>query len=131
MECGVNSCGSRKGFALVTVLIVAAIGLLIGAGFLLRFRFQCQLRIDRQHELEKYFAVRSVINVLSSVAKGIEKPDEFTSAKGIVYQTDSQRNVSVVALASKAIFPDVENANHFYVRRPKKSNDMNIGRAHV
>ena len=52
----------HRGYALVTVLIVTAVGLLFGAGSLLLFRFQCQQRIERQHELEKIYAVRSALN---------------------------------------------------------------------
>ena len=61
---------------LVTVLIVTMVGLLFGAGALLLFKFQCQLRIDRQHELEKVYAVRSALNYIKKAASGI--PEEGT-----------------------------------------------------
>ena len=64
MEQGMTRYPCHRGFMLVTVLVITAIGLLFGAGALLLFRYQCQLRIDRQHELEKVYAVRSALNYI-------------------------------------------------------------------
>lgn len=110
---------SRRGFALITVLIIAAIGLLIGAGSLLLFRFQCEKRIDRQHEIEKYFAVRSALQILS-VTDAKNFPDELSGPKRFVYQTDSGRNVRVIVNPAEALFPRDDyrfsgDIGHFYV----------------
>ncbi len=55
------SSDQKSGFVLVSLLIVASVGILFGFGRLLLYRYQCQLRIQRQHELEKVFAVRSAV----------------------------------------------------------------------
>ena len=111
---------TRRGFALVTVLVIAAVGLLFGAGALLLFRFQCQKRIDRQHEIEKYFAVRSALQLLAEDSSVNNFPDELSGPKWFVYQTDSGRDVRVIINPAEALFPDYhyrfpDGKRHFYV----------------
>lgn len=89
---------SQRGFILVTVLIVTAVGLLFGAGALLLFRYQCQQRIDRQHELEKVCAVRSALNYIrreTVVHPGVE----------LGYHTWSGRDLKLIVKPAKTIFP--------------------------
>ena len=99
---------SQRGFALVTVLIIAAIGLLFGAGALLLFRFQCQMRIDRQHELVKVYAVRSALNYIRSNTEYAipERGQPFR------YYTENGRDLGLLVKPVKAIFPDLTNPKH-------------------
>lgn len=108
MEQGMNpqvSC--RKGFLLVTVLIVTAVGLLFGAGALLLFRYQCQMRIDRQHELEKVYAVRSVMNYIRTYAYDIGE-----EGKPFEFNTESERKLGLLVKPVESIFPNLRNPGH-------------------
>jgi len=89
---------SQCGFALVTVLLITAIGLLFGAGSLLLFRYQCQMRIDRQHELEKMYSVRSALNYLRM--ETITDP-----GKMFHYHTGSDRDLGVFIKPATPFFP--------------------------
>ena len=119
MERELTKLNAHNGFALVTVLSIAAVGLLIGAGSLLLFRFQCEKRIDRQHEIEKYFAVRSALQLLAE-GNLSNFPDEMSGPKRFVYQTDSGRDVRVIISPAKVLFPDYnyefpDGKRHFYM----------------
>lgn len=92
----------NRGFILVTVLIVTAVGLLFGAGALLLFRFQCQQRIDRQHELEKIYAIRSALNWARTYDTLL--PPDGISQK---YYTGSSRSLGVLVKPVEYIFPDI------------------------
>lgn len=98
----------QRGFILVTVLIVTVVGLLFGAGALLLFRFQCQLRVDRQHELEKVYAVRSVLNYLRTYTAEI--PSEGKSFR--FHTANSDRDLKLTAKPVAAVFPDFNNPVH-------------------
>ena len=99
---------SRRGFMLVTVLIVTAVGLLFGAGALLLFRFQCQLRIDRQHELEKVYAVRSCLNFIRTNTQGVP-----VDGMPFGYHTWSGRDLRLNVKPVAQLFPDPGNPRHF------------------
>lgn len=101
-------CCSQNGFVLLTVLVVAAIGLLFGAGALLLFRYQCQLRIDRQHEFEKVYAVRSALNYVRTYT------DEIDEDVGLpfTYRTYSGRDLNLLVKPVERIFPDTKKG-HF------------------
>ena len=86
----------------MTVLIVTAVGLLFGAGALLLFRFQCQQRIDRQHELEKIYAVRSAMNFARTYTSLFP-----TNGISFKYCARSGRNLDVLVKPVEYIFPDV------------------------
>lgn len=96
------------GFVLITVLVVTAVGLLFGAGALLLFRYQCHLRIDRQHELEKVYAVRSALNYLRTATSISEDGQSFR------YQTGSSRDVGVLVKPVAQIFPS-DLQRHFFM----------------
>ncbi len=100
------ACG-HQGFILVSVLVITMVGLLFGAGALLLFRYQCQQRIDRQHEMEKLYAVRSTLNYIRTYTGDI--PDE---GKKFVYRTASERNLGLIVKPVVPIFPDLTK-NHF------------------
>lgn len=102
----------KGGFMLVTVLIVTAVGLLFGAGALLLFRFQCQLRIDRQHELEKVYAVRSALNYTRMYTGEI--PD---AGRPFRYETGSGRNLGLLVKPVEPLFPNVSNESHFVMEK--------------
>lgn len=101
MEQRVNSNAGQPGFLLVTVMIVTAVGLLFGAGALLLFRYQCQLRIDRQHELEKVYAVRSAVNFLRTYDQSLP-----TNGVSFGYHTWSERDLGILVKPVAPIFPD-------------------------
>lgn len=107
--------GAQSGYALITVLIVTAIGLLFGVGALLLFKFQCQRRIDRQHELEKIYAVRSAANYA--------KVGFIAKAREFKYQTSSGRELSLTVEPAKRIFPSPGNPVHLDI-----GNDCGKGR---
>ena len=102
---------AKGGFMLVTVLIITAVGLLFGAGALLLFRFQCQQRIDRQHELEKVYAVRSTLNYIREcdANKILEEGKKFS------YYTGSDRNLQLLVKPVSPYFPDMNKTDrkHF------------------
>lgn len=89
----------RGGFSLVAVLVLAAVGLLIGAGSLLMFNFQCRMRIDRQHELEKVYAVRSVLNHIRTLA--VDVP---SAGLPFIYHTGSDRDLNLLVKPVDPIF---------------------------
>ena len=116
MEPRMTGLRARCGFVLVTVLVVTAVGLLFGAGALLLFRYQCQQRIDRQHELEKLSAVRSALNYLRN-----ENEETFAFR----YPTGSNRDLGVIVEPVPQIFPvdsykppeDHPLYRHFFMER--------------
>lgn len=97
---------------LITVLVITAVGLLFGAGALLLFRFQCQLRIDRQHELEKVYAVRSALNYLRTYTGQISD-----DGRAFGYHTGSGRDLKLIVKPVNTIFPDLNNSRHFAMQR--------------
>ena len=103
---------AKRGFMLVTVLIITMVGLLFGAGALLLFRFQCQMRIDRQHELEKVYAVRSALNFIRPYRR--EVPPEGMSFK---YHTGSDRDLGLFVDPVDDVFPVLTNKSHFVMDR--------------
>ena len=94
-----KSMHSHSGFMLVTVLIITSIGLLFGVGALLLFKFQCQLRIDRQHELEKVYAVRSALNYVLKNDKIVD------GGLPLRYYTGSDRDLGLLIKPVDRIFP--------------------------
>lgn len=111
MEQRVTLSCRRGGFILITVLVITAIGLLFGAGALLLFKFQCQLRIDRQHELEKVYAVRSALNYTSNFAEEIE-----LTGTSFGYHTRSGRDLNLFVKPVDRIFPNLRNPEHLDIR---------------
>lgn len=99
MEQALKICHSNRGIALVTVLFITGIGLLFGAGALLLFRYQCQLRIERQHEMEKVYAVRSALNFIRPY--GVDVGSEVFN-----YFTGSGRDLKVLVQPVANIFPN-------------------------
>ena len=100
MESKLTSYRCHRGFMLIMVLVVTAVGLLFGAGALLLFRYQCQQRIDRQHELEKVCAVRSALNYIRTAKSEISE-----SGKPFRCLTGSGRNLGVLVKPVPRIFP--------------------------
>lgn len=108
MEQQITAKCCRGGYVLVAVLIMAAVGLLFGAGSLLLFKYQCQLRVERQHELEKVYAVRSALNLIKGKANII--PAE---GKSYGYRTWSERDLKVIVKPVAPIFPCDEQKHLF------------------
>ena len=130
----------RRGFMLVTVMIITAVGLLFGAGALLMFRYQCQMRIDRQHELEKVYAVRSALNYIKGEGAALANAGE--AGVPLRYHTGSERDLGVLIKPVDAIFPDKNNSRHFdmgdtngqlripYPKNYSSSRDYEYGASH-
>lgn len=112
----------RAGFSLVAVLVLAAVGLLIGAGSLLMFNFQCRMRIDRQHELEKVYAVRSALNYIKTASPTDEKsvPD---AGKELGYHTQSGRDLNLLVKPVASIFPS-DQKRHLFLGRGDIASSM-------
>lgn len=104
-----TSMRGRGGFMLVTVLVVTAVGLLFGAGALLLFRFQCQMRLERQHELEKVYAVRAALNEVRTFTG--EMPE---AGQAFRVRTGSDRDLGLVVRPVAPVFPAT---NHFTMER--------------
>ena len=102
---------AKRGFLFLTVLVITAVGLLFGAGALLLFRYQCQMRIDRQHELEKIYAVRSVLNYIRTYDDN--KIDEGMPFR---YYTTSGRDLGLIVKHVEPNFPSSEKG-HFDMER--------------
>ena len=98
MESRIISRTCRRGFVLPLVLIITAVGLLFGAGALLLFKYQCQHRIDRQHELEKVYAVRSALNY-------IRKATPTDLGTSLNFHTASERDLALTIKPAKTFFP--------------------------
>ena len=98
---------ARGGFMLVTVLVITAVGILFGAGALLLFRFQCERRIERQHELEKVYAVRSAVNYTRTCVGEISE-----EGKDFRFCTTSGRDLGLTVKPVAPVFPD-STKNHF------------------
>ena len=92
----------HRGFVLVTVVILTAVGLLFGVGALLLFRFQCQMRIERQHELEKVYAVRSALNWARSYEDHVPM-----DGMPLRYYTGSGRSLNLLVKPVEITFPDL------------------------
>ena len=103
------------------VLIITAVGLLFGFGALMLFRFQCQLRIDRQHELEKVYAVRSAINFVSPFAVQISE-----AGWPFVYHTESERDLNVIVKPVEPIFPSLTNDSHLVMTSNSSSRNFQL-----
>ena len=106
MESGMIKFHGSRGFILVVVLIITAVGLLFGAGALLLFQHQCRLRIDRQHEFEKVYAVRSALNYIRT-----HMGAELINAE-FGYHTASGRDLPVIVRPVENVFPNRTNAHH-------------------
>jgi len=90
-----STCSTRGGALILTVLLVAAIGILFGFGRLLAFRYQCEQRFDRQRELEKVMATRSVLNyILRSTGNTLPPSNIFTYRPSTNGSVISVTNVS-------------------------------------
>jgi len=118
MEQRMKICHSRRGVALVTVLFITGIGLLFGAGALLIFRYQCQLRVDRQHEISKMYSVRSALNYIRTNTTTIDAEFPYYA---------HERRFGVVIKPAAQIFPlqgvvfDNPVGEHFLIEKQNNS----------
>lgn len=109
---------ARPGFALPVVLIIALLGILLGFGRLLVFHNQCRLRLDRQQEYEKIFAVRSAMNRLQNgTPKQLSLPEEGEPDELIALHTDSGREIKVLIHPADPVFPILDVPGHFCIGR--------------
>ena len=109
---------AHGGFVIPAVLLVALVGVLFGAGRLMMYRYQCQLRIDRQHEIEKQDAVKSMLNWLRCNS-GNTSVISYTNELKVV--AASGREINVISVPTPVLFPDnvaydaLRLDNHFSV----------------
>lgn len=109
---------AHPGFALPVVLVIALLGILLGFGRLLVFHNQCRLRLDRQQEYEKIFAVRSAMNRLQNgTPKQLSLPEEGESDELIALHTDSGREIKVLIHPADPVFPILDVPGHFCIGR--------------
>ena len=121
MESSLIAFGCRRGFMLPTVLIITAIGLLFGAGSLLLFRFQCQHRIERQHEMEKVYAVRSALNYIKGNTGEIAD-----NGLPLRYHTGSDRDLNLLIRPSEVVFPQKSNPKHLVIESGDSSKNFQL-----
>lgn len=107
------SAGQQSGFVLVSLLIVATVGILFGFGRLLLYRYQCQLRIQRQHELEKVYAVRSAVRWVE--LQSDTKLNTIVGAQSFNIDPSSGRSLAVDVRPVSPIYPEIGNADHFRI----------------
>lgn len=115
---------AHDGFVIPAVLLVALFGIMFGVGRLLMYRYQCHLRIDRQCEIEKENAVKSMLNWLR-VNSGDASID---STNELHITTPSGREVNVISIPTPILFPNHatydsnSHSNHFSVAEYMRGN---------
>lgn len=103
----------RAGFVLPALLILAFVGVLFGLGRVLLFRYQCQQRIERQHELEKQYAVRSALRWIETRSSGDLTAMEAVESRKFLLCSRSDRVLDVDVRPVKPIYPS--QAGHFNI----------------
>lgn len=95
----------REGFVLPALMILALVGMLFGLGRVLLYRYQCQIRIDRQHELEKRSAVRSALRWIET--RNQEELAGMEAAESTPFECVSRtgRRIDVQVRSVKPIYP--------------------------
>jgi len=104
---------THSGFVLPLVLIMTMVGALFGAGSLLLFKYQCCRRINRQHELEKVYAVRSAANYARAAFN-------IADEKSFEYKTSSGRDLRLLVKPVEAIFPNPLMPEHLDISSKTK-----------
>jgi len=94
-----TSASGKSGYILPIIMVAALIGILFGLGRLAMFRYQCQLRFDRQHALDRVMATRSALVWLENEP---QPPNEETN---FVYQAGNGRLVDVTVRPVPSIYP--------------------------
>jgi hypothetical protein len=102
---------NRSGYVLPAVLIVALIALLFGFGRLLLFRYQCEIRFDRQREIDRKLAVRSALRWLEN-----QYPPPLPSITNeFVYIDSNGRSIDVTVRPQPSIYPAPDRDDHFKI----------------
>lgn len=100
----------RSGAALVlSVLLLAAITVLVGFGRLAMYRNQVKLRLDREREIQQELATRSSMRWLQTMGASEELPSEKVP---FLYKT-SRGNMSVTLIPAEPVFPRSAVAGDF------------------
>lgn len=95
----------RAGFILPALMILALVGMLFGLGRVLLYRYQCQIRIDRQHELEKRSAVRSALRWIETRDQKQLADTEAVDATPFECVSRTGRRIDVQVRSVKPIYP--------------------------
>jgi len=93
---------------------MALIGILFGLGRLSMFRYQCQVRLDRQRELDRTLAARSALRWLETTTDSaylLKETNVFT------YAGASDRMTEVTVRKVPSIYPAPGDARHFDIAR--------------
>jgi hypothetical protein len=93
----------KEGYILPLVLVAALIGVLFGFGRLMMFRFQTQIRLDRQFEIDRVLATRSGMHWLRYTSQHDYDPP--TNATTFTYITGNRRIVGVEVRPVDPIYP--------------------------
>jgi hypothetical protein len=83
---------SKSGYILPMVLVVALIGVLLGLGRLMMFKYQTQIRIDRQREIDRVLATRSA---LEYIEQNMRRVYATSVTNHFVYYAGNGREIDV------------------------------------
>lgn len=101
--------GRADGFAVPLILVLALVGVLFGIGRLATFRYQCQMRFDRQQELERVMATRSALRWLAT------RPNPPLSSTNFNYSAAADRQIGVQIFPVSPIYPAPGNSEHLNI----------------
>ncbi len=99
----------KSGYILPAIMLAAMIGVLFGLGRLAMFRYQCQIRLDRQRELDRTLAVRSALRWLEVS----DPPPEGTNV--LTYVDRSGRQIEVAVRRMPSIYPAPGENEHLRI----------------
>lgn len=88
---------------MLTVLLVAAVGILLGLGRLAMYRDQCVRRFDRQREIERMLATRSVLRYVHGCKLGRNFKDTRTVTNTFRYKGTGGREYLLTLQPSASV----------------------------
>jgi hypothetical protein len=106
-------------FLLITVLLVAAVGILFGFGRLLMFRYQCEIRFDRQREIDRTLATRSALRWLATQPTA----NLPTVETNFVYRAWAGRTINIAVRPMPSIYPNPTNSNHLKISNGQRGDE--------
>jgi hypothetical protein len=103
---------SKSGYILPMVLVVALIGVLLGLGRLMMFKYQTQIRIDRQREIDRVLATRSALKWLETQKKPWGSPCPPADINLFEYKSSAGKLINVAVQPAPNIYPQGNNEDH-------------------
>ena len=114
---------SRRGASLVlSVLLLAAITILVGFGRLAMYRNQVKLRLDREREIQQEFATRSVMRWLETCRAGM-----LPNSTNIFAFESVRGDIETLLIPADPIFPKHGNLGHFDILDERRNDIANYG----